>query len=350
MRIIKFNNAINEALTICMKKHKNIVVMGLGADDPKRIFGTTKNLEKISNNKRIFDLPTAENSNMGIAIGLAISGIKTILTHQRVEFSLLSMEQIINQAAKWSYMTAGRMSVPIVLRLIIGRGWGQGPQHSQSLESIFANIPGLKVISPSSAFDAKGLLITSIEDKNPVIFFEHRWLHETSSYVPSKYYKLKIGKAKIRKLGKDITIVSNSIMTVEALKAEKILRQIGIKPEIIDLRSIRPLDKQTIIRSVKKTGRLIVVDNGWLTCGVSAEVISVISENISQDLKAKPVRIGIADTPIPSARSLARYCYPTYKDIVKNVLNILKIKKTLFKKNQRNIFDDIPDKNFKGPF
>ena len=354
MREIKYNEAINEALKICMKRDKSVIVMGLGVDDPKRIFGTTNDLEKISKFKRMFDMPTAENSNTGIAIGLAISGIKPIITHQRVEFSLLAMEQIINQAAKWSYMSAGLMHVPLVIRLIIGKGWGQGPQHSQSLESLFANIPGLKVVSPSSAYDAKGLLIASIEDKNPIIFFEHRWLHETSSFVPKKYYKIALGKAKILQRGKDITIVSNSFMTVEVLKAKNILHQMDINPEIIDLRSIRPLDKRLIINSVKKTGRLLVIDNGWQTCGVSAEIISVVSESIFYELKSKPMRIGIIDTPIPSTRSLSKYCYPSYKEIVENIMKILKINKKKFNKNIKNNFftkfDDIPNDEFSGPF
>jgi len=167
-----------------MKRDKKIILMGLGVDDPKGVFGTTLNIHKLLR-KQVFDMPTAENGFTGFSLGLAISGYKPIITHQRVEFSLLSLEQIFNQIAKWFYMSNGKVNVPLVIRLIIGKGWGQGPQHSQSLESIFSHIPGLKVVSPHSAYDAKGLLINSIKDPDPVIFFEHRWLHETNSIVPA---------------------------------------------------------------------------------------------------------------------------------------------------------------------
>ena len=216
-RYIKFTEAINEALIQTMQIDDKVVVMGLGVDDPKRIFGTTNNLVELFGEKRVFDMPTSENAITGFAIGMSLGNYKPVLCHQRVEFALLSMDQIINQAAKWFYMNNGKMSVPIVIRLIIGRGWGQGPQHSQSLETLFANIPGLKVVCPSSAHDAKGMLISSILDKNPVIFFEHRWLHSTYSQVSEKLYKVPIGKSKVTEKGNDITIVASSYMTTEVI-------------------------------------------------------------------------------------------------------------------------------------
>ena len=170
-RILSFSQAINEALEQSMTKDKNVILMGLGVDDPKGVFGTTQNLHKKFKKDRVFDMPTCENSFTGFAIGLAIEGKKPVIVHQRVEFSLLSIDQIINQAAKWFYMSGGQKPIPLVIRLIIGRGWGQGPQHSQSLEAIFAHIPGLKVVCPTNPYNAKGLLIASIKDKNPVIFF-----------------------------------------------------------------------------------------------------------------------------------------------------------------------------------
>ena len=177
-------------------------------------------------------------------------------------------------------MNAGQQNVPIVIRLIIGRGWGQGAQHSQSLESWFAHIPGLKVVMPSNAYDAKGLLISSIEDNNPVIFIEHRWLHNTIDYVPEDGYRVPIGEAKVVKEGKDISIIAHSYMVLEAIKCSEVLESQGISIEVVDLRSIRPLDAITIINSVTKTKRLIVADNGWVHFGVSAEIISVVAENI----------------------------------------------------------------------
>ena len=192
MRKIKFYQAIREAQEQLIKSNKNVMIMGLGVNDPKGIFGTTQGLSKKFGQKRILETPTSENAVTGVAIGASMMGLRPILTHQRVEFSLLSIEQIVNQAAKWNFMSAGEFKTPIVIRLIIGKGWGQGPQHSQSLETLFAHIPGLKVVCPSNPIDAKGMLISSIFDNNPVIFFEHRWLHNIKSEVPNGYFKKNI--------------------------------------------------------------------------------------------------------------------------------------------------------------
>ena len=207
-RNIDCAKAINEATEQCMKKHKNVFIFGLGVPDPKGIFGTTTGLQKKFGNQRVFDMPLAENGMTGVAVGAALNGFRPIITHQRIEFALLSMEQIINQAAKWNYMTAGKQNVPLVIRMIVGKGWGQGPQHSQNLESLFAHIPGLKVVMPFSPRDSKGLLISSIEDNNPVIFIEHRWLHSIKQQVPKSYYKIKIGKGRVARQGQDISLVS----------------------------------------------------------------------------------------------------------------------------------------------
>ena len=281
LRVInkKFSSAVNEALLAVMKKDKNVIIMGLGVDDPKAIFGTTKNLKNFFPG-RVFDLPTAENGFTGFAIGLALNGKKPIISHQRVEFSLLSIDQIFNQAAKWNYMTAGKKNLPIVIRLIIGKGWGQGTQHSQSLEVIFSHIPGLKVVCPSTPHNAKGLMLSSVEDKNPVIYFEHRWLHDTIGKVPNKDYKIKIGKGRVVKKGSDISIISFSYALIECLKAWKILKKLGVNAEIIDLQSLKPIDKKIILSTARKTKKVLVVDNGWKIYGISSEVISIIAENI----------------------------------------------------------------------
>ena len=247
MRNIKYFEAIKEALAQSMLRDKNVVIMGLGVTDPKGIFGTTKDLHKTFGERRVIETPTSENAITGIALGAAIKGMRPVLTHQRVEFALLSMDQIINQAAKWHFMTAGKQTVPIVIRMIIGKGWGQGPQHSQSLEVLFSHIPGLKVVSPSNSYDAKGLMISSIRDNNPVIFFEHRWLHNISGNVPKKIYNVPIGKAKILSKGKDITIVSFSEALIQVLRLKKIIEESKISAEIIDLRTLDPLDFKTII-------------------------------------------------------------------------------------------------------
>ncbi len=349
-RNLKFNQAINESISQSMVKDENIIILGLGADDPLGIFGTTINLKEKFNKERVNDMPTSENSMMGFGIGLSLNKFKPIITHQRVEFSLLSIEQIINQAAKWSYMSDGKSNVPIVIRLIIGKGWGQGPQHSQSLETLFAHIPGLKVVCPSNAYDAKGLMNASIKDPNPVIFFEHRWLHNTLSNVPKKSYTVEIGKSKRIQTGKDVTLVSSSYSVLETIEASRILKNnYDINADVIDLKTLRPLDEKPVINSMKKTKKLVVVDNGWMHYGISSEIISIASEYFSKtNTKVKMDRLGVVDTPIPSTRFLAKYCYPTNELIINKVLKMLNIKKKY--QVNKNILTDVPNKNFTGPF
>lgn len=346
-RILSYSESINEALNQSMTKDKNVVLLGLGVDDPKGIFGTTLNLKK-KFPKRVYDMPTCENSFTGFAVGLALEDKKPVIVHQRVEFSLLSFDQIINQAAKWLYMTGGRRSLPIVIRLIIGRGWGQGPQHSQSLEVLFAHIPGLKVVCPSDPYSAKGLLISAIQDKNPVIFFEHRWLHDIKGNVPNKSYTLKIGKSKYISKGKDLTIISFSYSTIEAIKVTKILKENNIFADHIDLLSLRPIDKQTIIKSARKTKRVLIIDNGWKIYGVSSEIISILVENL--DSKISVERVGNFDAPIPSTVSLAKYSYPNQELIIKKVIKLIGKKIKYSKSNYNNTLPDQPNTKFLGPF
>ncbi len=351
-RKISVAEAINEALILSMKKNKNVLLIGLGVDDPKGVFGTTKNIDKLFKKKRVFDFPTAENAMTGIAIGASISGMRPVIVHQRVEFSLLSIEQIINQAAKWFFMNGGQKSVPLVIRLIIGRGWGQGPQHSQSLESIFAHIPGLKVVSLSTPLNAKGIILSSIEDLNPVIIFEHRWLHEIKGYVPKKYYKIPLNKAKILKKGTDITLISSSYMVIECLRSASILRDSNVKAEVIDIQSLRPLDIKTIIKSAKKTKKILIVDNGGISFGISSEIMAKIYENITKKEKSQLIikRIGPPDNPIPSTRELAKYCYPNHMSIVREAEKILNINVKNLSSYKSKILSDQPNKNFMGPF
>ena len=350
MRNLKFYEAIREATAISLQDDPSVYLIGLGVPDPKGIFGTTEGLQSKFGSDRVMDMPISENGMTGVAIGSALVGMRPILTHQRVEFALLSMEQIVNQAAKWFHMTAGKNNIPLVIRMIIGRGWGQGAQHSQSLESWFAHIPGLKVVMPATPYDAKGLLISAVEDNNPVIFMEHRWLHNTFGEVPEEKYKVPIGEAKVINKGSDITIVSHSYMSIEALKSAKILKKHNVSCEIVDLRSLRPLDVNTIITSVKKTKRLLVVDNGWTKFGVSAEIISSITEKIFSDLKSAPKRIGIEDVPIPSTRALAVHSYPTPSKIINAVSDLIGVEINLTEEEKKQDPLDTPDQNFTGPF
>ena len=351
MRKIKFSESILEATDYCMGVDPSVFIIGLGVPDPGGVFGTTLGLQEKYGEGRVMDMPLSENCMTGVIVGASLNGFRPILTHQRLEFALLSIDQIVNQAAKWYYMNAGQQHVPIVIRMIIGRGWGQGPQHAQSLESWFAHIPGLKVVMPSNPYDAKGLLISSILDNNPVIFIEHRWLHNLVDDVPNKGYTIPIGKAKISRKGKDVTIVAHSYMVLEALRCADILIKQGISVEVIDLRSIRPLDSEMILESVSKTKRLVVADNGWIHYGVSAEIISIVTENILDKLVCKPVRIGMNNSPSPSTRALANNFYPRSIDIAKIVCKILKLSIDLdavFPKS--NLPEDIPDPAYNGPF
>jgi len=351
-RKITYGEAIRESTDQCMANDPSIYIMGLGVPDPKGIFGTTVGLRDKYGEKRVLDMPVSENGMTGIAIGSALMGMRPIMTHQRIDFMLLALDQIINNAAKWHYMFGGQKSVPLVIRLLIGQGWGQGPQHSQSLQSIFAHIPGLRVIMPFTPYDAKGLLVSSIEDDNPVIFIEHRWLHNIYGEVPEESYAVPIGQARVAREGKDITIVSSSYMTLESLKAADYLEKENIDAEIIDLRSVRPLDEKTIIDSVKKTGRLLVVDGAWRFLSISSEIISIVVEKVFSYLKAPPVKITFPDSPTPTSWALANHYYPRAINIINQAQKILGLQQ----KNQEalGIIDtgplDVPDKSFTGPF
>jgi|TARA_B100001964_G_scaffold153488_1_gene168808 pyruvate dehydrogenase E1 component beta subunit len=351
MRELSYANAIKEATDFCLEVDQSVLVIGLGVPDPKGIFGTTTGLQDKYGVDRVMDMPLAENGMTGVVIGASLNGYRPILTHQRVEFALLSIEQLVNQAAKWFYMNAGQQNVPIVIRLIIGRGWGNGAQHTQSLESWFAHIPGLKVVMPSNAYDAKGLLISSVEDNNPVIFIEHRWLHNIIDYVPTNGYRIPIGKANITREGKDVTIVTHSYMVLESIKCAEVLAKQGISVEVLDLRTIRPLDTETILRSVSKTLRVVVADNGWVQFGVSAEIISVITENIFDKLLSAPARVGINDSPSPSTRALIKSFYPRADKIAKKISEMMNKDldmNILFPKPDIPL--DVPDPSFRGPF
>ena len=350
-RSLPFYKAINEALATAMEKDKSVICYGLGVSDPKGVFGTTLSLQERFGPDRVFDIPASENAMTGVAIGASLNGIRPIMTHQRLDFFLLAMDQLVNNAAKWHYMFGGQASIPITIRLIIGRGWGQGPTHSQNLQAIFAHIPGLKVVMPSTASDAKGLLLSSIFDDNPVLFLEHRWLHNLESDVPEGDFRIPIGKARQLKMGDDISIVSFSYMTVEALHATEFLESQGIYCDLIDLRSLKPLDWNMIFASVRKTGRLIALDTGGRTCSVAGEVIATVCEKCFHDLAAPPIRLTLPDVPTPTSFSLTKVFYKRAEDIVKAAGDMLG--KTLevsdLEKN-RKAPHDVPGDWFKGPF
>ncbi|HBK42805.1 MULTISPECIES: alpha-ketoacid dehydrogenase subunit beta [unclassified Polynucleobacter] len=352
MRYLKYFEAIREATDQAMMDDPSVFLVGLGVPDPKGIFGTTLGLQEKYGEARVQDMPLSENAMTGVALGMAISGMRPILSHQRVDFTLVAIEQMVNQAAKWHFMFGGQVNVPLVIRMIIGRGWGQGPQHSQSLQAWFAHIPGLKVLMPTTAYDAKGLMMSAIADNNPVIILEHRWLYAIPDAVPEDQYLVPIGKARVVKEGSDVTIVSSSYMTLESLKAGEYLSQMGVSVEVVDLRSIKPWDVDCVLSSVKKTGRLLVADTGGIEFGISAEIIATISELAFSDLKKSPSRIGLPNYPCPTSPALAENYYPDFESIIKSVERLCDFKFDYSKLNlnKNSEHRDVPYSAFTGPF
>jgi pyruvate dehydrogenase E1 component beta subunit len=343
--------AIREALDQSMAADPDVYVMGLGVPDPKGVFGTTEGLLEKYGPDRVLDMPTAENGMTGVAIGSALSGMRPVMVHQRMDFAILAMEQIVNQAAKWHYMFGSQASVPLVIRMVVGRGWGQGPQHSQSLHSWFAHIPGLKVIAPATPRDAKGLLISAIEDNNPVISVEHRWTHHITGDVPEEIFRTPIGKANVARQGSDLTIVGISHMALEAVRAAEILEEQGVSAEVVDVRTLRPLDTDSIVDSVRKTGRLIVADTSWAFAGMSGEIVALAAEQALECLKAAPRRVAYPDVPSPTSPALTAGFYPRAVDIARHALEMLdRPKDAASLKDDPELPLDIPDPAFTGPF
>ena len=344
MREIKYTQAINEAMSQMMGNDCSIFVFGEGVDYNGGIFGSTDGLQQKFGKERVFDTPLAEDALTGVCVGAAITGMRPILVHARVDFLMLTMNQLVNHAAKWPYMCGG--NIPILIRAIVGRGWGQGAQHSQSLQALFAHIPGLQVVMPVFPFDAKGLIISALKGKKPVISIEHRWLYDKTGEVPEEIYEVPIGKGKIVKRGEDVTIVAISQMVIGAMEAAMDLQVKGISAEVIDLRTVRPIDTEIICDSVIKTGRLVVVDTGWKACGVSAEVAAIAAENVSGFLKTNVARIALPDTPTPSSHALENEYYPNSKSITAAVLKIFGINNS----SQPEITKSQIGKHFEGPF
>lgn len=326
-RLLRYVDAVAEATAQEMARDESVFLFGLDVDDHKAIQGSTAGLLEKFGPTRCFGTPLSEDAMTGIAVGAAMGGMRPIHVHIRMDFMTLAMNQLINMAAKSHYMYNGQVQVPMVVRTMIGRSWGQGAQHSQSLHSLFAHIPGLKVVAPTNAYDAKGALTAAIRDNNPVIFMEHRLLCNQESYVPEEQYTVELGKARTLIEGEHITIVATSHMVVEAARAAKHLQEEGINAEVIDPITLRPLDIPAIVESVKKTGRLLVVDNAWLNCGLSAEIMTRVIEELPHGLEGKPIpmaRMGFADTPCPTTRCLEDHFYPNGRTIAAKAYQLVK--------------------------
>lgn len=346
-RTILYTEAVREAADQEMERDPSVMILGLGVDDPKAILGTTRGLAQKYGPERVFDTPLSEDAMTGIAIGMALAGLRPIHVHIRMDFLMLAMNQLINMAAKTCYMYGGQEHVPMVVRALIGKSWGQGAQHSQALYSFLMHVPGLKVVAPTTPYDAKGCLIQAIRDNNPVMFIEHRLLHFQKGPVPEEIYTVSPGKARIVTSGEHITLVGISYMQVECLRAQRYLEDIGISAEVIDPIWLSPLDIDTIARSVYKTGRLLVVDNDWLTCGVSAEIMAQVMEHLQGTREFRARRLGFAPVTCPPTPTLEDLFYPNARTIASLAFGMVNGGQQEWIPEERA---DLKSIEFKGPF
>lgn len=311
---LNFGQAINAATRQAMEIDPNVFLYGLGVDSKVGIFGSTAGLADEFGKKRVFDTPVSEQALTAMAAGAATTGLRPVLVHQRLDFMVYTMDQIVNWISLWHFKSAGASKMPLTIRTIVGKGWGQGPQHAKSLHTWFAHIPGLQVVVPGSPADAKGLLLSSILSNDPTIFIEARSLYSMEEDVPDEPYFIKLGQALVRRVGKDATVVTFGAMVPHVLQAAETLKTQGIDIEVIDLRCLMPLDMDTVIKSVGKTGRLVVAEPGWRTYGAAAEIISSAVEVVA--VKAPPVRVTWPHSHVPTSAPLEAEFYPTAADVV----------------------------------
>ena len=346
-RTLSFVDAIREGTELEMGRDPGVVVFGLDVDDPKAIQGTTRGLPERFGPERVFGTPLSEDAMTGAAIGMALAGMRPIHVHIRMDFLMLAMNQLVNVAAKSRYMYGGQVQVPMVVRAMIGKSWGQGAQHSQGLHSFFMHVPGLKVCAPSTPYDAKGCLAAAVRDNDPVVYVEHRMLHFTNGPVPEASYTVEPGKARITVHGEDLTIVGISWMQVEAMRAARYLADIGIRAEVIDPIWLSPLDIETIADSVERTGRLMIVDTAWTNCGASAEIAAAVAERLAgvRDLSIK--RLGFAPTTCPTSPPLEALFYPDARKIAAAAADMVEGEPTGWMPAERA---DLKSMEFKGPF
>jgi len=326
-RRLSYAEAVREALDQALSLDSRVFVMGQGVDDPAGMFGTTLNLHLKHGKERVFDTPLAENGLMGIAVGAAIGGMRPVYFHNRPDFLFLAMDQLVNHASKWYYMFGGAVNVPLVVWACIGRGWGSAAQHSQALQGLFLHIPGLKLVMPATCYDAKGLMLSAIADNNPVVIIEHRYNFRHNGHVPEEPYRVPIGIGAIRRKGNDVSLLAVSYMVTEAFHAALILEKEGIDCEVVDLRSLRPLDENLILSSAARTGRVVIADTGWKTGGVTAEVAALIVEKGFKSLKAPIKRVACPDVPTPAGYTLENAFYRGAEDIAAAARELIKDRK-----------------------
>jgi acetoin:2,6-dichlorophenolindophenol oxidoreductase subunit beta len=326
-REITYLEAVREAMSQEMRQNNDVFILGEDIGVYGGAFGVTRGMIEEFGPERVRNTPISEAAISGAAVGAALTGMRPILELQFSDFITIAMDQMVNQAAKTRYMFGGKGKVPMVLRTPAGSGTGAAAQHSQSLEAWMAHIPGLKVVQPSTAYDVKGLLKAAMDDDNPVVFYEHKLLYRTSGHVPEEQYSIPLGKADVKREGTDVTIVATAIMVHKALEAAAELQKEGISVEVIDPRTIVPLDEETIVESVKKTGRLIVVHEAVKRGGIGGEIASMIAESEAFDYLDAPIkRLGGLAIPIPYNPTLEKAAIPQVPDIIAAVKETVKNK------------------------
>lgn len=323
MRKITYAKAINEAMSEEMRRDPEVFLMGEDVGVYGGAFGVSESMIHEFGAERVMDTPISEAAIAGAAVGAAVVGMRPIFEIMFSDFVTITMDQIVNQAAKLNFMTGGQASVPLVLRAAGGSGTGAAAQHSQSLEAWFCHIPGLKVVSPSTPYDAKGLLKAAIRDDNPVIFLEHKLLYKTEGEVPEEDYVIPIGEADIKRQGSDVTVITYGRMVHLCLEAAEKLKEMGISIEVLDLRTLKPLDTETIIASVKKTGRALIVHEACKTGGLGGEIAAILAEEAFSYLKAPVKRVCGLDIPMPFSKELERNAVPTVEAIEKAMTELV---------------------------
>ena len=322
-RQLSYAKAILEATDQAMSLSPDVVVLGQLVDTKSGIFGTTTGLVDKHGAARVQDFPVAENLMTATAMGAALTGLRPVICHQRLDFMVYSLDAIVNWLGLWRFKSNMKSGMPVTIRTIVGKGWGQGPQHSKNLQAWFAHIPGLRVAVPSTAYDVKGLLLEAIFGETPTLFVEGRGLYSMTDDVPEKPYRVRFGQAAVRREGKDVTLVAVGMMVPLALRAAALLEKENISVEVIDPRTIAPLDRKTICDSAFKTRRLVVADPTWLSFGSAAEIITCVAENLGDKLKAKPVRVTLPDSHTPMSSALETEYYPDENDIAAAVRQTL---------------------------
>ena len=326
MSEMSYSKAINSALFQAMEINSDVIILGQLVDYKTGVFGTTSGLVEKFGRERVQDFPVAESLMTSTAIGAAMAGMRPVIVHQRMDFMMYSLDAIVNWLSLLRFKSNGKEDFPVTIRAIVGKGWGQGPQHSKNMQAWFAHLPGIKVAVPATPFDAKGLLLESIFGEDPVIIVEHRSLFSMTSDIPDVPYRVRFGHAVVRRKGKDVTLVAIGSMVPLALRVADQLANESIEIEVIDPRTISPLDGSAICESVLKTGRLVVADASWRSFGTAAEIVTLVTEKLGHRLIANPKRISYPDSHTPMSASLEKTYYPDEVSMVNTIKEVFNSK------------------------